>query len=98
MFPGGTITGCPKIRCMEIVDQLEPSKRGLYTGSIGYFDSKGDMDWNIVIRTLVFNQGKGSFQVGAGIVHDSIPEKEYLETLAKGEAMMQAIAEADSRG
>ena len=93
MFPGGTITGCPKIRCMEIIDQLEPSRRGLYTGSIGYIASNGDMDWNIVIRTLVFNQGVGSFQVGAGIVHDSDPEKEYLETLAKGEAMMQAIAE-----
>lgn len=98
MFPGGTITGCPKIRCMEIIDELEPSRRGLYTGSIGYFaPGKGmnrDMDLNIVIRTLVFQKGKGSFQVGAGIVHDSVPEKEYLETLAKGEAMMQALAEA----
>ena len=101
MFPGGTITGCPKFRCMEIIDELEPSRRGLYTGSIGYFDfassraaNDADMDWNIVIRTLVFNQGKGSFQVGAGIVHDSDPEKEYLETLAKGEALIQALAEA----
>ncbi len=94
MFPGGTITGCPKIRCMEIIDELEPSRRGLYTGSIGYFDGKGNMDMNIVIRTLVFNEGKGSFQVGAGIVHDSDPEKEYLETLAKGEALIQALAEA----
>ncbi len=96
MFPGGTITGCPKIRCMEIIDELEPSRRGLYTGSIGYVMPNGDMDWNIVIRTLVFNEGKGSFQVGAGIVHDSEPEKEYLETLAKGEAMMQALAEASA--
>lgn len=100
MFPGGTITGCPKIRCMEIIDELEPSKRGLYTGSIGYFGSgknlNRDMDFNIVIRTLVFQKGRGSFQVGAGIVHDSIPEKEYLETLAKGEAMMQALAEASA--
>jgi len=98
MFPGGTITGCPKIRCMEIIDELEPSRRGLYTGSLGYFGSgkemNRDMDLNIVIRTLVFKDGKGSFQVGAGIVHDSVPEKEYLETLAKGEAMMQALAEA----
>lgn len=98
MFPGGTITGCPKIRCMEIINELEPSQRGLYTGSIGYIAPNGDMDWNIVIRTLVFNEGQGSFQVGAGIVHDSIPEKEYLETLAKGEAMMQALAESDSGG
>jgi len=108
MFPGGTITGCPKIRCMEIIDALEPSRRGLYTGSIGYFapstllrtghgkKMSRDMDLNIVIRTLIFKNGKGSFQVGAGIVHDSVPEKEYLETLAKGEAMMQALAEASA--
>ncbi len=101
MFPGGTITGCPKIRCMQIIDELEPSRRGLYTGSLGYFGAgKGmnrDMDLNIVIRTLVFKNGKGSFQVGAGIVHDSVPEKEYLETLAKGEAMMQALAEGSTK-
>ena len=65
---------------------------GLYTGSIGYFQPNGDIDWNIVIRTLVFNKGKGSFQVGAGIVHDSDPEREYAETLAKGEALMHALA------
>ncbi len=92
MFPGGTITGCPKIRCMEIIDELEPSRRGLYTGSIGYFQPNGDIDWNIVIRTLIFNRGKGSFQVGAGIVHDSDPEREYAETLAKGEALMHALS------
>lgn len=92
MFPGGTITGCPKIHCMEIIDMLEPSRRGLYTGSIGYFTPSGNLDWNIVIRTLVFSKGKGSFQVGAGIVHDSDPEKEYKETLAKGEALMHALA------
>jgi len=101
MFPGGTITGCPKIRCMEIIDELEPSRRGLYTGSLGYFGAgkkmNRDMDLNIVIRTLVFQKGKGSFQVGAGIVHDSVPEKEYLETLAKGEAMMQALAEGSTK-
>ena len=96
MFPGGTITGCPKIRCMEIIDELVPSRRGLYTGSIGYFQPNGDMDWNIVIRTLVFNHGKGSFQVGAGIVHDSDPEREYAETLAKGEALMHALAGVDA--
>lgn len=95
MFPGGTITGCPKIHCMEIIDQLEPSKRGLYTGSIGYFEPNGDMDWNIVIRTLIFKNGKGSFQVGAGIVYDSDPEREYKETLAKGEALTRALAETN---
>ena len=91
MFPGGTITGCPKIRCMEIIDELEPVKRGLYTGSIGYIDLYGDMDLNIVIRTLILQKNRGHLQVGAGIVHDSIPEKEYEETLHKAEALMKAL-------
>ena len=92
MFPGGTITGCPKIRCMEIIDELEKSARGLYTGSIGYMDFKGDLDLNIVIRTLVLQKKKGWLQVGAGIVHDSDPAKEYEETLHKGEALVEALA------
>jgi len=91
MFPGGTITGCPKIRCMEIIDSLEKRPRGLYTGSLGYIDFHGDMDLNILIRTIVLERGKGSFQVGAGIVHDSNPGREYEETLHKGEAMAQAL-------
>lgn len=94
MFPGGTITGCPKVRCMEIIDELEPVSRGLYTGSIGYFDFSGDLDFNIIIRTLVLQKDSGHFQVGAGIVYDSDPAKEYEETLHKGEAMAHAIAEA----
>lgn len=94
MFPGGTITGCPKIRCMEIIDELEPVRRGLYTGSIGYLDFAGDMDLNIVIRTLILKGSKGYLQVGAGIVHDSDPEREYEETLQKGEALMQALVQA----
>ncbi len=92
MFPGGTITGCPKVRCMEIIDELEPVKRGLYTGSIGYFGFNGDMDLNIIIRTLVLHKNKGHLQVGAGIVYDSIPSKEYQETLHKAKAMMEALA------
>ncbi len=92
MFPGGTVTGCPKIRCMEIIDELEPSARGLYTGSIGYLDFSGDMDMNIVIRTLVLNGKKGHLQVGAGIVYDSDPAREYEETLHKGEALAEALA------
>ncbi len=92
MFPGGTITGCPKVRCMEIIDELEPVSRGLYTGSIGYFDFNGDLDFNIIIRTLVLQKNKGSFQVGAGIVYDSDPAQEYEETLHKGEALVHAIA------
>jgi len=94
MFPGGTITGCPKVRCMEIIDELEPVRRGLYTGSLGYLDFSGDLDFNIIIRTLVIRDGEGSLQVGAGIVHDSDPDREYEETLHKGEALAQALAEA----
>ncbi len=92
MFPGGTITGCPKIRCMEIIEELEPFKRGIYTGSIGYFGFDGDLDLNIVIRTIVINQQKGYFQVGAGIVHDSKPAAEYQETLHKGKALVEALS------
>ncbi|MFH1208442.1 MAG: anthranilate synthase component I family protein [Candidatus Omnitrophota bacterium] len=94
MFPGGTITGCPKIRCMEIIDELEPVRRGVYTGSLGYIDLYGDIDLNIVIRTILLRRGKGHLQVGAGIVYDSDPEKEYEETLHKAEALMQALVEA----
>ena len=94
VFPGGTITGCPKIRCMEIIDELEPVRRGLYTGSLGYIDRYGDMDLNIVIRTLLLKNGKGHLQVGAWIVYDSDPEKEYEETLHKAEALIQALREA----
>ena len=94
MFPGGTITGCPKIRCMQIIDELEPVRRGVYTGSLGYIDLHGDMDLNIVIRTIFLRKGRGQLQVGAGIVHDSDPEKEYEETLHKAEALMKALRES----
>jgi len=96
MFPGGTITGCPKIRCMEIIDELEPVRRGIYTGSLGYIDLRGDMDLNIVIRTIVLKNGRGHLQVGAGIVYDSDPKKEYEETLHKAEALMRALTEASA--
>jgi len=91
VFPGGTITGCPKIRSMEIIEELEPFKRHLYTGSIGYLDFNGDMDLNIVIRSLILCGHKGYLQVGAGIVHDSDPESEYWETLHKGKALIDAL-------
>ncbi len=91
MFPGGTITGCPKVRCMEIIDELERSRRGLYTGSIGYFGFNGDLDLNIIIRTLVLQGGQGRLQAGAGIVYDSVPSREYQETLHKGRALVQAL-------
>jgi anthranilate/para-aminobenzoate synthase component I len=95
MFPGGTITGCPKVRSMEIIEELEPVKRGIYTGSIGYIDPlKQEMDMNIVIRTIVVKDKKAYVQVGAGIVADSIPEREYQETLHKGQAMLEALASA----
>ena len=94
MFPGGTITGCPKIRCMEIIDELEPEMRGIYTGSIGHIDFHGNADLNIVIRTLVLKNGRGFYQAGAGIVHDSVPRREYEETLHKGQALLEALKRA----
>jgi len=91
LFPGGTITGVPKIRCMEIIAELEQKPRGLYTGSIGYIGFNGEMDLNIAIRTWVQHKEEISFQVGAGIVADSDPEKEYEETLQKAAALMKAL-------
>jgi aminodeoxychorismate synthase component I len=91
VFPGGTITGVPKVRCMEIIDELEPVARGPYTGSIGYLSNAGDMDLNIVIRTFVVKDGMAHIQVGAGIVADSVPEQEYFETLQKAEALRKAL-------
>ena len=91
VFPGGTITGCPKIRCMEIINELEPVQRGPYSGSFGYIGYAPYMDLNIIIRSIIINNGNASFHVGAGIVADSVPEKEYQETLDKAAAMMEAL-------
>ncbi len=91
MFPGGTITGCPKIRSMEIIEELEPVKRGPYTGSIGYI-MHDKMDLNIAIRTIVARGNTGYIQVGAGIVADSIPEREYCETIHKAQALFESLA------
>ncbi len=90
-FPGGSITGAPKVRAMEIIDELEPTRRSVYTGSIGYLSFSGDMDLNIVIRTFLVKGGKAYFQVGGGIVYDSEPEAEYQETLDKAQALIQAL-------
>jgi para-aminobenzoate synthetase component 1 len=90
-FPGGSITGAPKIRSMEIIDELEPVKRGIYTGAIGYIGFDGSMDTSIVIRTFVIKDRTAYFQVGGGIVADSDPELEYEETLDKARAMMAAL-------
>ena len=96
VFPGGSITGAPKIRAMEVIDELEPTRRGLYTGAIGYFSRGGASAFNIAIRTLTIEGSRVSFQVGGGIVADSDPEAEYHETLHKGRGM-RAVLE-DSRG
>lgn len=90
-FPGGSITGAPKIRAMEIIDELEPTQRNIYTGSIGYIGFNGDADLNIVIRTIVCKDNRAYFQVGGGIVWDSDPEMEYEETLHKAKALMKAL-------
>jgi len=90
-FPGGSITGAPKVRAMEIIDELEPNRRSIYTGSLGYLSFSGDMDLNIVIRTFIVKNGKAYFQVGGAIVYDSEPEAEYIETLDKGKALIQAL-------
>ena len=90
-FPGGSITGAPKIRSMEIIDELEPTARSVYTGSIGYIGQAGCHDFNIAIRTMIITGGRVYFQVGGGIVADSEPEAEYQETLDKGLAMFKAV-------
>ncbi|MCH8813748.1 MAG: aminodeoxychorismate synthase component I [Chloroflexi bacterium] len=90
-FPGGSITGAPKIRAMEIIDELEPVARGVYTGAIGYIGFDGSTDLNIAIRTMVVRDGLASFHVGSGIVADSDPTREYQETLHKGSAMARAL-------
>jgi anthranilate/para-aminobenzoate synthase component I len=90
-FPGGTITGVPKVRCMEIIDELEPVSRGPYTGSFGYIGFSGSMDLNIIIRTFVTKDGFAYVQAGAGIVADSDPEKEYYESLKKAEALIRTL-------
>jgi anthranilate synthase component 1 len=90
-FPAGTLSGAPKIRAMEIIDELEPTRRGPYGGAVGYFSYSGNMDLCITIRTMLVKEGKTYIQVGAGIVADSDPDSEYQETVNKGEGMMQAI-------
>jgi para-aminobenzoate synthetase component 1 len=90
-FPGGSVTGAPKIRAMEIIDELEPCRRGVYTGAIGYFSDHGRADFNIAIRTLVIEADTAHFHVGGGIVIDSDPLLEYRETLAKGRRLRQIL-------
>lgn len=91
LFPGGSITGAPKIRAMEIIDELEPTRRSLYTGAIGYFGRGGSSGFNIAIRTMLVEGDQVSYQVGGGIVADSSPEAEYRETLDKGRALREVL-------
>lgn len=95
VFPGGTITGCPKVRCMQIIRELESGPRGAYTGSLGYLNRDGSMDLNILIRTLVQKDRHLSFSAGAGIVSDSIPDAELQETRAKAKGLVRAIVNTD---
>lgn len=95
VFPGGTITGCPKVRCMEIIGELEQQGRGVYTGSLGYLGRDGRMDSNILIRSMVEHQGQLAFRTGGGIVHDSRPDPELAETRAKARGLLRALGLAD---
>lgn len=91
IFPAGTVSGAPKIRAMEIIDELETTRRGIYAGAVGYFSFNGVMDTAITIRTILFEKNRAYVQVGAGIVADSKPENEYEETMNKGQALMKAL-------
>ena len=94
-FPAGTVSGAPKVRAMEIISELEPSARGVYAGALGYLDFSGNLDTCIAIRTIVVKGNQAYFQAGAGIVADSIPEREYRETLNKASALKTAIEFAE---
>jgi len=94
-FPAGTVSGAPKVRAMQIISELEPQKRGLYAGAIGYFGYNGNLDTCIVIRTIVMKGKKVFINAGAGIVADSDPALEYQETLNKARAMFRAVELAE---
>jgi anthranilate synthase component 1 len=96
-FPAGTVSGSPKVRAMEIIDELEPARRGPYAGAVGYFDRRGDMEMCIAIRTLMASGRRVSVQAGGGLVYDSVPEAEYQETLNKARAVFTAVAQAETR-
>ena len=91
-FPAGTVSGAPKVRAMEIIEELEPTRRGIYSGCVGYFSFNRAMDTAITIRTAIFERGKVYIQAGAGIVADSDPEREYKETLSKGAALLACMS------
>lgn len=95
-LPAGTVSGAPKLRAMEIIAELEKEARGAYAGAIGYLGFSGNMDSCITIRTIIFRKGRAYVQAGAGIVWDSVPEKEYEETLSKAKGMLKAIRMAEA--
>jgi anthranilate synthase component I len=97
-FPAGTVSGAPKVRAMEIIDSLEKTRRGPYSGAVGYFDFSGDLDTCITIRTIISTGGRAYVQAGAGIVADSVPEREVEETRRKAEAQLRAVAAAPQLG
>jgi anthranilate synthase component I len=90
-FPGGTLSGAPKVRAMEIIDELEPTRRGIYAGAILYLDFTGNLDSCIAIRTMVVKKGVAYVQAGAGLVTDSVPETEFTETVNKARALLTAL-------
>jgi anthranilate synthase component 1 len=93
-LPAGTVSGAPKVRAMEIIDELEPEKRGVYGGGVGYFSAGGDMDMCIALRTAVVKDGKLYIQAGGGVVYDSDPEAEFQETVNKSRAIRRAAEDA----
>jgi len=96
-FPAGTVSGAPKVRAMQVIDEFEPTRRGPYAGAVGYLDFSGNLDSCITIRTLVINNGRAYAQSGAGIVADSVPEREYEETIHKAEVLLRAVELAEER-
>jgi anthranilate synthase component 1 len=96
VFPAGTVSGAPKVRAMEVIDELEPTLRGPYAGALGYFSLNGSCDFAITIRSLFVNKNRGYIQSGAGIVMDSDPSNEWSETEQKANAMLQALKKASS--
>jgi len=95
-FPAGTVSGAPKIRAMEIIDELEPVKRGVYAGAVGYIAWSGNLDTAIAIRTAVIKNNMLHIQAGAGIVYDSVPRNEWDETMNKGRAIFRAVSMAEA--
>jgi anthranilate synthase component 1 len=97
-FPAGTVSGAPKMRAMQIIDELEPTRRGPYAGAMGYYGMDGRLDTCITLRTALLKGGRAYFQAGAGVVADSVPSLEYEETRSKAGAMVRALEVARSRG